>query len=68
MCAVANSFPNFKGLSQDGERADFFKTLRASLFNIGLISARSISLDRTFNKGCLSRQIIVIAGNGSTVH
>jgi hypothetical protein len=50
MCAVANSFPNFKELSRDGGRADFFKTLRA------------------FNKGCLSRQILVIAGNGSTVN
>jgi hypothetical protein len=43
---VGNSFPNchglgrwrcnFKGLSQNGERVDFSKNLRASLFNKGL--------------------------------
>ncbi len=37
MCLIANYCtrwpPNFKGLSQDGVRADFLKNLRASLFN-----------------------------------
>ncbi len=37
---IANSYTTwseiFKGLSQDGERADFSKSLRASLFNKGL--------------------------------
>jgi hypothetical protein len=34
----------FKELSQDEEGVDFSENLRASLFNAGLLSARSISL------------------------
>jgi hypothetical protein len=52
---------NFKGLLQDGRRAKLLKTLRAPLpciktYQMTLFSARSISLDNTFNSCFHCRQ------------
>jgi hypothetical protein len=65
---IANSLTrwccNFKGLSQNGGRADFIRNPRASLFNetfrMSIILAGSISLDRTFNINCSKSKIVFL--------